>query len=206
MGSPKETKNSMRISSTEKDIIIGTILGDGYLQKTGEKNSRLRLEHGVGQKEYLFWKVNKLNRFFQGKPKYLERMHPVTKRMYKYWRHQSQSMPFLGKLRKIFYEDGKKIIPENISKFLTPLSIAVWYMDDGYYYPRDKCSYIYLGNVARLEAERVVNALHSKFGLNARALAKKKGFALYFSPQETLKLKSILEDYILSHLKYKLPS
>lgn len=196
----------MRISSVQKDILFGTILGDAYLQKTGKRNARLRLEHGVSQKEYLFWKVENLQQFFQGKPKYLEKIHPITGRTYKYWRHQSQSGPFLGKLRKIFYRDGRKIIPEDIERFLTPRSIAVWYMDDGYYYPRDKCSYIYLGNVAGMEAERASLVLDRKFGLKTRVLVKKKGFALYFPAQEVEKLKLLIEPYVIDLFRYKLPS
>ena len=46
-----------------KSAIIGMILGDGYLQKTGEKNARLRLEHGYKQKEYLLWKTEKLKQW-----------------------------------------------------------------------------------------------------------------------------------------------
>lgn len=196
----------MKLSSIQKDILIGTILGDGYLQKTGEKNARLRLEHGFRQKEYLFWKVKNLQQFFQGKPKYLERVHPITKRTYHYWRHQSQALPFLGKLQKIFYRDGKKIIPENIEKLLTPRSVAVWYMDDGYYYERDHCSYIYLGNVKKEEAELIKDAFMKKFNLTTRILVKKKGFAVYFPPQEVRKLKKIIQDYVLNQFNYKLPS
>jgi len=96
------------LSKKQKSILFGIILGDGYLQKTGKKNARLRLEHGGNQKEYLLWKVEKLGRFFQGKPKYLERIHPISRRKYSYWRHQSQSTPYLGKLRNIFYQMAKR--------------------------------------------------------------------------------------------------
>lgn len=196
----------MEIPRIQRDILIGTVLGDAYLQKTGEKNARLRLEHGAKQKEYLFWKVNNLRQFFQGKPKYLERMHPITKRTYQYWRHQSQSTPVLGKLRKIFYPEGKKRIPDGIQKLLTPRSVAVWYMDDGYYYARDRCAYIYLGNVQREEAERVQRAFDKKFDITTRVLVKKKGFAIYFSPREAIKLKSLIQNDMLNYFKYKLPS
>ncbi len=196
----------MEISRTQRDILIGTVLGDAYLQKTGEKNARLRLEHGAKQKEYLFWKVNNLRQFFQGKPKYLERIHPITKRTYQYWRHQSQSTPVLGKLRKIFYPEGKKRIPDGIQKLLTPRSIAVWYMDDGYYYRRDKCAYLYLGNVGRGEAEKLQRAFEDKFAIHVNVLSKKKGFALYFSRIEAEKLKTLIDGYILEQFNYKLPS
>ena len=35
--------------------------------------------------------------------------------------------------RKIFYPKGRKIFPKGFAKYITPLSIAVWYMDDGNY-------------------------------------------------------------------------
>jgi hypothetical protein len=194
------------LSQDQKSILIGTILGDAYLQKTGEKNSRLRLEHGYKQKEYLFWKVKKLDYFFQGKPKYLERIHPISKKKYCYWRHQSQSTPIFGKLRKIFYPEGKKEIPEDLEKYLTPLMFAVWYMDDGYYYQRDDCSYLYLGNVSIKEAEIVYSALLEKFGILTRVLKKKKGYAIYFSPQETKKLKKLIKSYTLPQFDYKFSS
>ena len=194
------------LSREQKSILFGIILGDGYLQKTGKKNARLRLEHGGDQKEYLLWKANKLEKFFQGKAKYLERIHPISKRRYSYWRHQSQSTPYLGKLRNIFYPDGKKKIPEDLEKYLTPLMLAVWYMDDGYYYLRDRCSYLYLGNVSQGEAEIVAQVLSKKFDIVTRIKQKKKGYAIYFSPKETQKLKNLIKNHILHQFNYKLPS
>jgi len=194
------------LSREQKSILFGIILGDGYLQKTGKKNARLRLEHGEQQKEYLLWKVRKLGKFFQGKAKYLERIHPITKKKYCYWRHQSQSTPYLGKLRKIFYPEGKKKIPEKLEKYLTPLTLTVWYMDDGYYYLRDRCSYLYLGNVSEKEAKIVTRVLSEKFIIAARVKQKKKGYAIYFSPEETQKLKNLIKGHMLSQFKYKLPS
>lgn len=194
------------LSKKQKSVLIGTILGDGYLQKTGKKNARLRLEHGSRQKDYLLWKVKNLDKLFQGKPKYLERIHPITKRKYCYWRHQSQSTPYLGKLRKIFYPDNKKRISKDLEKYLTPLALAVWYMDDGYYYSRDKCSYLYLGNVTREESEIVRQVLLKKFQLLTRVKRKKKGYAVYFPPKEARKLKTLIKDYIINYFNYKLPS
>ena len=194
------------LSKEQESILFGTILGDGYLQKTGENNARLRLEHGYKQKEYIFWKIEKLNQLFQGKPIYLERIHPLTKRTYKYYRHQSQSTPYLGKLRNIFYSEGKKTIPENLEKYITPQMLAVWYMDDGYYYLRDKCSYLYLGNVSEKEADIVSLAILKKFKIQTRVKQKKKGFAIYFPHSQVEKLKLLIKDYIINYFNYKLPS
>lgn len=190
----------------QQSILVGMILGDGYLQKTGKNNARLRLEHGAKQKDYLLWKVKKLQKLFQGKPKFLRRIHPLSKKKYSYWRCQSQSTPLLGKLRTIFYQDHRKIIPPNIEEYLTPAMLAVWYMDDGYYYQRDKCSYLYLGNVNKIEAEYISEAILKLLALKTRVLKKKKGYAVYFTPPEVIKLKTILKDHIIPYFNYKFPS
>lgn len=196
----------MRLSKEQKAILIGTILGDAYLQKTGKKNARLRFEHGVNQKDYLLWKVSKLSGLFQGKPKYIERKHPLTDKIYKYWRHQSNSTPELGKWRMIFYDDGRKRIPENLSELSRDiLTWAVWYMDDGYYYQRDKVSYLYLGRVSKLEAEIVRASLKKNLDIDSRISDKKqKGFALYLSPMETLRFHKKIEAFVLPLFHYKL--
>ncbi len=189
----------MNLASNQEAILIGSVLGDAFLQKTGARNARLRFEHGAKQKEYLLWKVKALTRLFQGKPTHLSRVHPKTKATYEYWRVQSNATPEIGKLRSVFYPEGKKRIPANMVKFLKePLALAVWYMDDGYYYPKDKNSFLYLGRVSSDEAEYVREALVRNFGLAPRVYDKKqKGFALYFGVAETRKLHTIVRRHML---------
>lgn len=197
----------MNLSKKQKSALIGMILGDGYLQKTGEKNSRLRLEHSLKQEEYLLWKVSLLPELFQGKPEILQRVHPITKKTYSYIRHQSNSSPELGKLQKLFYPDGRKKIPENLSGLIrSDISLAIWYLDDGYYYQKDNSMYLYLGKVSKKEAQIASKAILEKFGIQNSILDKKnKGFVLYFSPKEIPKLKLIVEKYIMPSMAYKLP-
>lgn len=184
------------------------ILGDGYLQKTGERNARLRLEHAAKFKDYLLWKMNLLPKLFQGKPKHLKRIHPLTKKEYEYVRIQSNTSPLLGKLRRLFYPEGKKIIPEEIKKLLTlPIGLVIWYYDDGYYNKKDKNAFIYLGKLNKEDAERVKNVIEKNFGLNVRLIDKKsKGLVTYFSPRETEKLRNYLLAYQVESLKYKIPN
>lgn len=196
----------INLNRKQKELLFGMVLGDGYLQKTGKANARLRLEHGHKQKDYLLWKVKNLQPLFQGRAKYLTRIHPITRKQYCYVRHQSQTTPYLGKLRKIFYPLGKKLIPETIERYLSPIALAVWFMDDGYYYQRDKCGYLYLGNVSQIEAETLVNVFLKKFQFSVRWLKKKKGYAIYFSPAEMQKLKVLLKGYYLEQFNYKFPS
>ena len=78
-------------------------------------------------------------------------------------------------------------------------------MDDGYYYGRDKVSYLYLGRVSKQEAETASGAIKENFGLNSRVLDKKnKGFVIYFSPAETIELHRKIKQFILPMFSYKL--
>ena len=183
------------------------VLGDGYLQPTGAKNARLRLEHKEAHKEYLLWKTRFVPQLFQGKPTFLKRLHPKTKRTYSYARQQSNASPVLGKLRKLFYPNGKKRIPEDLGRFLRDdIAFVIWFYDDGYFYPRDKCSYLYLGRVTEAEAKIASEAIKIRFGIQSAVLDKKnKGFALYFSREESKRVKSLVEKYYVPVMAYKIP-
>lgn len=196
----------MELTKQQKSVLIGTILGDGFLQKTGEKNARLRLEHSQKQKDYVLWKGNIFGRLFQGKPNFLERIHPKTKETYKYCRWQSSASPSFGKWRKYFYPNGKKIVPDDIGEIFTePITLAVWYMDDGYFNKIDRNSYIYLGRVTRAGAEILQKAINKNFGIVATIYDKKnKGFALFFGAIETKKLQNLIRPFIIPSLQYKL--
>ena len=196
----------MELTKRQTSVLVGTIPGDGFLQKTGEKNARLRLEHSQKQKDYVLWKGRIFGRLFQGKPNYLERVHPKSGKTYKYCRWQSSAGPAFGKWRKYFYSNGKKIIQNDIGKILTePITLAVWYMDDGYFNKIDKNSYIYLGCVTRTETEILQKAIKKNFDIGVTIYDKKnKGFALFFGVMETKKLQTLICPFIIKSLQYKL--
>lgn len=196
------------MNKKQKAILTGMVLGDSFLQKTGEKNARIRLEHSVKQKDYLFWKGSQFPNLFQGKPKRLNRFNPIYKKTYSYYRWQSNASPEIGKFRKIFYKEGKKVIPDQFDLLLIdPISLAVWFMDDGYYYQRDNIAYIYLPHITKKEEKILLLTLKKNFLLEPSLKLKKRGeYVLIFNVSETKKLISLIKDYIISSMKYKLPS
>lgn len=183
------------------------LLGDAYVQPTGFENARLRLEHRIEHAEYLAWKVALLTGLRWGKTQTLERLHPITKRTYRYVRRQSLASPVLGAFRRSFYPEGRKCIPEDLADWLCDeIGLAIWFYDDGYYYKRDKCSYIYLGRVSLGEAVIASHAIAQRFAIVSKVLDKKrKGFALYFSPQESRKVKALVQKFNVPVMAYKIP-
>lgn len=195
------------LAKKEQEIAVGTILGDGYLQATGKRNARLRLEHSVKQKDYIFWKWQELKRIMQNKPRKIIRYNPIYKKTYSYYRCQSHSSPVFGKLRRLFYRDSKKIIPDNLEKiFKSKLSLAVWYMDDGYYYHRDNTAYIYLSKFSNEDLGKLKKALKKNFCLNPKVEIKKSGNINFkFDVAETCKLVNLIRSNVIPSIGYKLP-
>jgi LAGLIDADG DNA endonuclease family len=110
-------------------------------------------------------------------------------------------------MSKIFYPQGKKPIPDQLSELLTePLALAVWYMDDGYYFPRERECYLYLGTVSTEEAKTAQAAVARNFPVCPRVLDKRrKGYTLYFSARQARALADIIGGHLLPHFRYKLP-
>lgn len=196
------------MNSRKKAILIGMILGDAYLQKTGKRNARIRLEHSDKQKDYLLWKGSQFPEFFQGEPKLIVRFNPVFKKTYSYYRWQSNASPEIGKFRQKFYQNSKKIIPYQLPELLThPLSLALWFMDDGYFYHRDKIAYIYIPKYSREEVERLLSVLKSNFSLEVIVRVKKReNLVLVFSVSQTQKLLRLIKPYIIPSMSYKIIS
>lgn len=123
-----KARKSLRLSLTQrqKEILIGTILGDAYIYKMG----KIQVEQSVKQKEYLFWKYQELKTLaYHSLPKRVDRYDRRTGKTYgsyRFWLRQ-----YFRKWRDLFYEGTLKVFPPTLR--LTPLSLAVWYMDDGSY-------------------------------------------------------------------------
>ncbi len=192
------------MNERERSIMIGTILGDAFLQKTGQKNARLRLEHSSKQKEYIFWKWRELKRYLQDVPKYIERFNPVWKKQYAYYRCQSHASRELGKLQAMFYNEHRKQIPITIKKILKPLALATWFMDDGYYNRRDRAADIYLSPFLDEDIRRLQDMFAENFDLHPRLLKKTHGLNFRFSAAETKKLCSIIAPHIIKSMRYKI--
>lgn len=193
------------MNKRQQAILIGMILGDGYLQKTGEKNARIRLEHSAKQKDYLLWKGKQFPEFFQGKPQELRRLNPVYGKEYLYSRWQSNASPQIGKFRRKFYKEGKKIIPKELPQYLkNPLSLAVWFMDDGYFYQRDQIAYLYIPTYSKEEIKILLQTLKSNFDLEVVLKQKKRGESvLVFNVVQTRKLIDLIKEFIVPSMKYK---
>ncbi len=197
----RELKKSLALTKYQQEIIAGTLLGDGHLEtQNNGKTYRLKIEHSDAQKEYLNWFYQELKSWIPSEPytkvKY-DRMYTGVRT----YSHKS-----LRKFGKLFYKQGKKVMPKVIEKLLTPLSLAIWFMDDGSLKSKRHRTYvIHTLGYGKSELEDVQKVLLKKFDLRTSLHSqKRKYWRLYIQSQSANKFKKLIEPYILPSMRYKL--
>lgn len=194
----------MNLTQRQDSIIIGTLLGDGCLERNG-RNIRLRLEHSKDQKFYLVWKFRELKSIITGSIMKVCAYHKINKRFYESYRAYTFSHEVIQYYQDRFYLNKKKVIPDNIGELLSdPLSLAVWFMDDGY--KRNDCNALRLGTDSfRLEEQKLLqNVLSENFSIETKIHKKGKYWNLYVPVRESKRFIEIIKPYILPKLNYKI--
>lgn len=46
----------MALTKLQREVLVGMIMGDAYVQPTGKLTARLRIEQSEKQKDYALWK------------------------------------------------------------------------------------------------------------------------------------------------------
>lgn len=120
----------MEVSNRCKEIILGSLLGDGMLSIGKKaKNARFCFRHSICQKEYFFWKVKGLEEISSEKCVHVQPADGWSKN--KKLHYCSRHAPFFTKLYHLTHQKEKLWLREQWLKSLTSLSLAVWWLDDG---------------------------------------------------------------------------
>lgn len=198
-------KNGLNLTSTQISILIGSLLGDGTL-RTGDRavNANFKIEHGLVQKDYVVWKYDNFKEWVLTPPKISYRYDNNGRKYKKSWWFRTIRHPKITFFRNLFYNNGKKVIPKVVGRYLDSLALAVWIMDDGSFNrgTYDISTYSFKEN----EIQALQKALKERFQIVGKYFSDRdKGFRMYFSRSESLKISSIISPYIVSCMKYKLP-
>lgn len=117
-----------KFNKDSRNLIIGLLLGDGTISN----NNVFKLSHGYKQKEYLEWKIKLLNEHGiknNGLKEYISTCGYNVNSIVYY--SQLSIIPFIKVLRRIIYKPIKNYANRKLLNRLSPLGLAIWYMDDG---------------------------------------------------------------------------
>ena len=117
------------LSDRSKEIILGSILGDGSLKiHKPYKNARFSFRHSIGQKDYFFWKAEQLKEISGDSYYWIQKSDGFGGEKIRY---QSLALEFLTELYRLTHKNGQFTIKRRWLNMITPLSLAIWWLDDG---------------------------------------------------------------------------
>jgi len=188
-------------------VIIGSLLGDGHLEKRSKGiGTRLILEQTNQNVEYLMW----LYKFFYNrgycsslKPKIFKRIRK-NNIIYYGIKFNTYTFSSLNWLHESFYtKENIKHLPIYLLKYyLNPMSLAIWYMDDG---SKLGSGFKLATNCFKLsELEKLCNLLHNKFKLNCNLHKDKLSWTIYIKKSSAKQFANLIEPYMVDSMKYKL--
>jgi hypothetical protein len=195
------TRTNMEITPLQKQVILGKLLGDGYLAVTNS-SAKLVITHKEEHREYLEYTMRCLSFLDNGSRD--KRLSGYGSKMR---RANSVNSPLLKQEFSSFYKDGTKIVPEWVAARLTPAAIAFWYMDDGSLSHQkdqeDRASFAVCAFTEK-DCQVLIQGLQ-KFDINARYF-KSDGYSrLDLKSDDAEKLFLLIAPYITKCMQYKLP-
>jgi LAGLIDADG DNA endonuclease family len=220
----KQIKNDNLLTQTEKDIIVGTILGDGYLavSKLVNNNISVSLKYGYANEEYANFVLGKLknlcNYNIPSISENLDKRYNKTRVSYRFATRVHPSLNYFANLfLKPYFDETKckyffhKVIPDQdtLLNLITPRSLAFWIMDDGNQVERGGVT-LCTDNFTPEEVTRLKYVLETKFKLvctihkKANKHKTKFYYRIYILRESLPLLSSLVSEFMLDSMKYKI--
>ena len=191
------------MNEKQRSIMVGTLLGDGHLETQNQgRTYRLKIEHSIKQKEYTDFFYQNFKSWANDAPK--EKKKTVKGKPYTNYYFQTRSVGEFRFYGQIFYnENGKKVIPEFIDKLLTPLAVAVWFMDDGSAKSKQhKAQILNTQCFSKRDLRLLIEAFRKRFDIEAKLRSQKEGYQLIIPRPE--KFIELILPYLREEFYYKL--
>jgi recombination protein RecA len=196
------------LSDFQWSVILGGLMGDSAVTLNGNGHgARLRWGHGKKQTEYADWKASLLANV--GTCRTTNAKGAVF--------HDVKPLIELSELRRAVYVDRRKVFGHDYLKQLTPLSLAIWYMDDGSFSMRAKGlqertrdgsgrSEICVQAMEPSTRKRLADYLADTWNIRPTLIEKgsRKMAFLVFPKDETAKLHALIAPFIHPSMEYKL--
>lgn len=136
-------------------------------------------------------------------PRHYEFLNKRTNKVYTSIDFHTYSLPCFNYYYDLFYVNGVKIIPLNISELLTPAGLAYWAMDDGTKHSNgfDLSTHSF----SLTEVKLLIKVLKENFDLNCTYHKKaKEQYSIYIKTDSMNKFRALVTPYFHESLLYKL--
>jgi recombination protein RecA len=208
---PKQRKfqklKKVPLTKEQKEMLIGTILGDGGVYPHGRKNKSYRflIGHCEKQKPLVENKKLCLNNLVNNIRQTINK-----KKNSIMWSFSTVVHHDFKFFRDLFYDNNKKVVREKLINYITPISLAYLIMDDGSSDGKYNIR-IHTNGFTKNENEILRNIFYIKFGVSCKICEfqknDKKYYYLSFNKKNSQILSDLIRPYIIKCMEYKiLPS
>jgi len=209
----KRIAKEVPLSQEAKDVIIGSMLGDGHITKWGYYSEK----HSPKQLEYLKWKASFFKDITTDKSwDYYETIDKRSGSLVKTHSFRSTAHSFLYEMRRLWYKDidgvWTKVVPIEIAEWMNEQILAIWFMDDG------KTDWTYRNGIKQSsgsnpisqlctdsfrvqESQNLCSILKLKYNLDSKVNMRGR---IIFTAESTNTLHQILQPYFHKTITYKI--
>jgi uracil-DNA glycosylase len=188
------------LSRVAHDVVCGTLLGDGHLTAA---QSTLSFSHSTRQEAYAQFKAELLAELAPRQSRLEVAAVAGGPMAYPVVHVRTLAHRSLRLLRASFYERRKRV-PAWMAERLSPLMVAIWFMDDGHL--RIRPGKRPLAEIATYgfseEDHQTLVAGLARLGLHARISGMRR--KLIFGVPETVALSELIAPYVPPVMRYKL--
>lgn len=194
----------IEIGNDLKQLLIGSLLGDGCFCSVGgkTKNMCLSIAHSDKQKEYLEYKWEILRKYDLVSPivEYHINNARYSRELVGY-RFKSKLHPIFTNVRLKYYDsNGHKRIFKEFVEDIDALGLAIWYMDDGFV-TKNSCI-LSTCSFTLEEQSLLADILLKKFDLHFTV--GKHDNSMYLRAGDFTKFVELIKDHIIPSMQYKL--
>jgi len=187
-------------------VILGGLMGDGALSPTRSGHgARFRFGHGARQAPYAAWKASLFANVG------VSRSTNADSAVF----CDLRPLPELAELRHAVYSPAGKVFSYDYLKQLTPLSLALWYMDDASFAIRAKGlqertrdgsgrAEICVQAMEPTTRVRLAEYLSDTWDLRPGLIQKGGQACFVFSKDETARLHTLIAPFVHPSMDYKL--
>lgn len=160
-----------------------------------KRSALLEINHSYAQRAYVDWKYHELQSFVSSPPR--RRAGNGARIAYRF---TTRSLPEFTTLYRSFYASGKKAIP---AIAISPLALAVWFMDDG---SRSRTSVYFNTQQFNVSDQmRMIDMLKEQHGLRATLNKDKEYYRIRIRVESIAHFKALVTEYVLPEFSYKIP-
>jgi hypothetical protein len=209
-------KTEVPLTQRQKEILYGSMMGDGYRMSS----SSAAFKHCETQKDYLLWKYKEFKSIAsKNSLKKVEKIDKRSETTISTWKFYTHANSDVEKCISLFYTQDDKQITEEILNCLSPLSIAVWLMDDGQtdWSYRNKVRYNHnnlpifkfcTDSYSKESCENIKKWFKERYDISVelkeRVLSNRIGYRIKVSIVSVNKFIQLVEPYILPMFNYKI--